>query len=103
MITGKLSNGFEVEVDETIVKTYKFSKLIGKGVSKDVNERLYANASLLEYLLGEGGEEALLKYVRKDKGHEPTEAEITELTIEIINLMKTEDEEIKKSVSSDES
>ena len=103
MITGKLSNGFEIEVDETIVKTYKFSKMIGKACSKDVNERLYANACILEYLLGEEGEEALLDYVRKDTGHEPTESEMTALSLEIINLMKAEDEEIKKSVSSEES
>jgi hypothetical protein len=102
MITGKLSNGFEVEVDETIVKTYKFSKIIGKACSKDANERLYANAIILEYLLGEDGEEALLDYVRENTGHEPTESEITALTLEIINLMKTEDEEIKKSVSSED-
>lgn len=103
MIAGILSNGFNVIVDETIVKTYMFSKIIGKACSKDANERLYANAIILEYLLGEDGETALLDYVRKDTGHEPTESEITALTLEIINLMKQEDEEIKKSVSSEES
>lgn len=103
MITGKLSNGFEVEVDEEIVKTYRFAKLIGKSVSKDNNERLYANAKILEYLIGEDGEEALLEHMSKQLDHEPTEKEVSEVTIEIINLMKKEDEEIKKSVSSEES
>ena len=30
MITGKLSNGYEVTVDESKVKTYRFTKLIGQ-------------------------------------------------------------------------
>lgn len=103
MITGKLSNGFEVKVDEEKVKTYKFAKMIGKSVSSDVKERLYANAMILEFLIGEEGEEALLEYVEKATGHEPTEKEMSELTIEIINLMKQENEQIKKSASSEES
>lgn len=103
MITGKLSNGYEVEVDEEKLKTYKFAKMIGKSVSTDVKERLYANSMILEFLLGEKGEEALLEYVEKTTGHEPTEKEMSDLTVEIINLMKQENEEIKKSTSSEES
>lgn len=96
MITGKLSNGFEVEVNEKIVKTYRFSRLIGKAASKDTNERLYANASLLSFLIGEEKEEALLEYIAEQNGEEATEKEITDLTIEIIGLMKEQDDEIKK-------
>lgn len=103
MITGKLSNGYEVKVDEGKLKTYKFAKMIGKSVSSDVKERLYANAKILEFLLGEKGEEALLDYVEKTNGHEPTEKEMSDITVEIINLMKQENEEIKKSTSSEES
>jgi hypothetical protein len=103
MITGKLSNGYEVKVDEGKLKTYKFAKMIGKSVSSDVKERLYANAMILEFLLGEKGEEALLDYVEKTNGHEPTEKEMSDITVEIINLMKQENEEIKKSTSSEES
>lgn len=103
MITGKLSNGYEVEVDEEKLKTYKFAKMIGKSVSNDVKERLYANAKILEFLLGEKGEENLLEYVEKTTGHDPTEKEMSDLTVEIMNLMKQENEEIKKSTSSEES
>lgn len=103
MITGNLSNGYEVNVDESKLGTYKFAKMIGKSVSSDVKERLYANAMILEFLLGEKGEEALLDYVEKKTGHEPTEKEMSELTIEIIELMKEEDSSVKKSSSSDES
>jgi hypothetical protein len=100
MIAGTLSNGFEVEVDEKVVKTYRFARLIGRAASKDDNERIYANSKILSFLIGEKGEEELLDYVKKQTGEEPTEEEITALTIEMINLMKKENEEIKKSSSS---
>lgn len=100
MIAGTLSNGFEVEVDEKVVKTYRFARLIGRAASKDDNERIYANSKILSFLIGDKGEEELLDYVQKQTGEEPTEEEITALTIEMINLMKKENEEIKKSSSS---
>ncbi len=100
MIAGTLSNGFEVEVDEKVVKTYRFARLIGRAASKDDNERIYANSKILSFLIGEEKEEELLDYVKKQTGEEPTEEEITALTIEMINLMKKENEEIKKSSSS---
>lgn len=103
MITGKLSNGFEMIVDEERIKTYKFAKIIGMSVSKDVNERLYANSKILGCLIGEENEKALLEYMSKKLSHEPTEKEVSDITVEIINLMKTENEEIKKSASSEES
>lgn len=100
MIAGTLSNGFEVEVDEKVVKTYRFARLIGRAASKDDNERIYANSKILSFLIGEEREEELLEYVKKQTGEEPTEEEITALTIEMINMMKKENEEIKKSSSS---
>lgn len=100
MIAGKLSNGFEIEVDEEKAKSYRFVKLIGKASSPDNNERIYASSMVLEYLIGADEEERLLEYIEKQTGKEPTEKEVTELTIEIINMMKQEDAEIKKSSSS---
>lgn len=100
MIAGTLSNGFEIEFDEKVVKTYRFARLIGRAASKNDNERVYANSKLLSFLIGEEKEEELLDYVQNQTGEEPTEEEITALTIEMINLMKKENEEIKKSSSS---
>lgn len=102
MITGKLSNGYEISVDEAKVKTYRFTKLIGQAASKNDAERLYANSQILGYLIGSDEEEKLLEYMEEQNGAEPTEKEVTAITIEIINLMKQEDEEIKKSSSSPE-
>ena len=103
MITGKLSNGFKVEVDKSKIETYRFSKMIGKASSKDMEERLYANATILEYLIGEEQEEALIEHASKKLGHEVTSEEMASLVIEIINLMKEEDEDVKKSSPSAES
>lgn len=100
MITGTLSNGFKIETDPEKLKTYRFVKLLGKASSKNDNERLYANSCILEYLIGEDKEEELIEYVEKANGHEATEKEMIALTLEIINLMKDEDEEIKNSNSS---
>lgn len=102
MITGKLSNGFEVEVNEKKVKTYAFTRLLGKAASSNNDDKLYANGAMLSFLVGEEQEEALVAYVEEETGEEATTEQITALTLEIINLMKAEDEQIKKSSSSDE-
>lgn len=97
MIKGKLSNGFEIEVDEKKAKTHRFAKLMGKAVSNDPKARLAANAEVLSYLIGDDNEEALMDYIEDQTGEEATEEEMATLTVEIINLMTSEDEEIKKS------
>lgn len=103
MITGKLSNGYEITVDERKAYTYRFSKLIGKASSKDNNERLYANSQILSYLIGEDGEETLLEYIEETTGEEPVAKDVELLIIEIIKLMEDKDDKIKKSNTSDES
>lgn len=103
MITGKLSNGFEFEADEKVIGTYRFSRLVARTVSKDKSTQLDATFSILPTLLGEDGEEALLNYIKEQTGEEPTEKEVSELIIEIMNVIREEDEKIKKSLSSDES
>lgn len=96
MVTGKLSNGYKITVDEKRAETYRFAKLIGLAASKNNDEKVAANAKLLPYLIGEDEEEALLAFIEEQTGEEATAKDVTELTIEIINLMKKEDEEIKK-------
>lgn len=103
MITGKLSNGFEFEADEKVIGTYKFSKLIAQTVSKERRTQLNATFQILPKLIGEDGEEALLEYIEEQTGEEATEKEVSELIIEMLNIIKEEDEKIKKSSSSEES
>ena len=97
MITGKLSNGFEVEVNEEIIKTYAFQELVGMTGSPKAEERVYASAKLLPFLIGEDGKRRLVAYVEKQTGEMATSKEINVLTAEIINLAREADKEVKKS------
>lgn len=96
MIKGKLSNNFEIEVDERKAKTHRFTKLMGKALSNDPKARLAANAEILTYLIGEEKEDELVDYIESQTGEEATEEEVAALTIEIINLMADNNAEIKK-------
>lgn len=103
MITGKLSNGFKFEADEKIIGTYRFAKLIAQTMSKDKATQLTATFEILPQLIGEEGEDALLEHIKEQTGEEPTEKEVSECIIEMINTIRNEDEKLKKSLSSEES
>ena len=103
MITGKLSNGFEFSADEKVIGTYKFARLIAQTMSTDRRKQLTATFEILPHLIGEEGEEALLDYIKEQTGEEPTEKEVSECIIEMINTIRDEDEKLKKSLSSEES
>ena len=96
MIKGKLSNDFEIEVDEKKAKTHRFTKLMGKALSNDPKARLAANAEVLSYLIGEEKEDELVEYIESQTGEEATEEEVAAFTIEIINMMSNADAEVKK-------
>ena len=96
MIKGKLSNNYEIEIDERKAKTHRFTKLMGKALSDDPKARLAANAEVLSYLIGEEEEDNLIEYIESQTGEEATEEEVAALTIEIINLMTEANAEVKK-------
>lgn len=96
MIKGKLSNDFEIEIDEKKAKTHRFTKLMGKALSDDPKARLAANAEVLSYLIGEEKEDELVEYIESQTGEEATEEEVAALTVEIINMMSEANSEIKK-------
>lgn len=96
MIKGKLSNNFEIEIDERKAKTHRFTKLMGKALSEDPKARLAANAEVLSYLIGEEKEDELVEFIESQTGEEATEEEVAALTIEIINLMTEANAEVKK-------
>lgn len=96
MIKGKLSNNFEIEVDERKARTHRFTKLMGKALSDDPKARLAANAEVLSYLIGEEKEDELVEFIESQTGEEATEEEVAALTIEIINMMTKTDEGVKK-------
>lgn len=96
MIKGKLSNNYEMEIDERKAKTHRFTKLMGKALSDDPKARLAANAEVLSYLIGEEEEDNLIDYIESQTGEEATEEEVAALTIEIINMMTEANAEVKK-------
>jgi len=103
MITGKLSNGFEFEANEKVIGTYEFGKLIAQTMSKDKAKQITATFEILPHLIGEEGEKALLDYIKEQTGESATEKEMSEYIIEMINIIRDEDEKLKKSLSSEES
>ena len=92
-----LSNGFKVEVDKDVVKTYRFSKIIAACSSKDNGVKLNATFQVLPTLIGDDVEEELLEFLKKQNGKEPTVEEVSEIITEIFEKMKDGDEEVKKS------
>ena len=70
-------------------------------LNKALTTLLKRNSYIVDSALD--GEEALLNYIKEQTGEEPTEKEVSELIIEIMNVIREEDEKIKKSLSSDES
>lgn len=92
-----LSNGFKVEVDKDVVKTYRFSKIIAACSSKDNGVKLNATFQVLPALVGEDTEEKLLEFLEKQNGKEPTVEEVSDIITEIFEQMKDGDEEVKKS------
>ena len=92
-----LSNGFKVEVDKEVVKTYRFSKIIARCSSEDAGIKLNATFQVLPALIGDEGEEKLLEYLEKKNKKEPTVDEVSDIITEIFEKLKAEDEEVKKS------
>ena len=100
MINGILSNGYAFEIDEKVVKSYKFTKLMGLSCSKDPKERAFANAKILGFLLGEKGEEELINYIEEKNGELATEKEVSSCVLEIVQSVTEADERLKKSSTS---
>ena len=92
-----LSNGFKVEVDKEVVKTYRFSKIIARCSSEVTGVKLNAAFQVLPALIGAEGEEKLLEYLEKKNNKEPTVDEVSDIITEIFEKLKVEDEEVKKS------
>lgn len=89
-------SGFVWDVDEERAKDWRFGKRLAMCDSKDGSEVLKGITFCVPWLLGEDGEEALIKHVTDKKGNAPSEKVIKEFN-EIISLIG---EDAKKSQSS---
>lgn len=68
MIKGKTKSGFKFKIDETKLNDYRFMKDLSK-----MEENPLRFPAVLEKLLGEEQEEALLKHLEDEDGRVDTE------------------------------
>ena len=92
----KTKSGFTCEVNEEKVKDWRFCKSLAKCDSGDESAMLQGITFVVPFLLGEDGEEALLKHITNKEGLAPTEKIIEEFK----DIMNQLGEASKKSQSS---
>ena len=92
MIKGKTSSGFEYEVDERIIKDWRFAKALAK-LSGEPLDKMSATIDIASMLLNNGQEESLMKHVEMDGFVDSGKMEHE--IVEIINGLKQDNEEIK--------
>lgn len=97
MITGKTSQGFEFEVDETVMNDWDYINAIRKAESKDPGTKLLGTADLIVLLLKEDQAQALSDFIRskREDGKAPFEA-MQSAVNEILKICKDENEKAKK-------
>lgn len=74
MIKGKTKSGFKFKIDETKLNDYRFMKDLSK-----MEENPLRFPAVLEKLLGEEQEEALLEHLEDENGHVDAEKVAEEL------------------------
>ncbi len=92
----KTRSGFECKVNERKLKDWRFAKALAKCDSGDESKVLDGLTFVVPFLLGEDGEESLMKHVEDADGIVSTETVISEIR----NIIELVGEEIKKSQSS---
>lgn len=92
----KTRSGFECKVNEKKLKDWRFAKALAKCDSGDESKVLDGLTFVVPFLLGEDGEESLMKHVEDADGIVSTESVISEIR----NIIELVGEEIKKSQSS---
>jgi hypothetical protein len=92
----KTRSGFECKVNERKLKDWRFAKALAKCDSGDESKVLDGLTFVVPFLLGEDGEESLMKHVEDADGIVSTESVISEIR----NIIELVGEEIKKSQSS---
>lgn len=96
MITGKTSQGYEFIVDPRVLKDWKFVKAIRRAESKDQGQRLLGVMDLIIMLLGEDQADALSEQIAEDNEGFSSVDTMYQVVIEILNICKGQNEEIKK-------
>ena len=93
MINGVTKSGFSFEVDERVIKDWRFIKSMAK-LNKGALGQLEGIVEISSIVLGEKQGLLLEKHIADQDGYIDAKEYEEELT-EIIKLLKEEDEEIK--------
>ena len=102
MIKGKLKNGFSFKADERALSDWRFVRAIADTKSPDDVTRVRAVTQIVRMVLGEDGEEALIKHIEKDNDGYCPATDMEQSAIEIIQIMGDKVAEAKKSTPSQE-
>ena len=103
MITGELSNGFKFEIDDEALESAEFRDLIAGTISTDMQEKIRANALLLDFIVGKEKKDELYKIIREKTGKRFTPIDaVNECTLEIMGIVEEHNKNVKNSESSPE-
>ena len=92
----KTRSGFKCKVNERKLKDWRFAIALAKCDIGDESKVLDGLTFVVPFLLGEDGEESLMKHVEDADGIVSTESVISEIR----NIIELVGEEVKKSQSS---
>lgn len=86
---GTTSTGFNFEINERILKDYRFTLKAKETERGNDSDKVCAMVEMTNALLGDDGEAALCEHVKEADGIIPTEKVFKEVA-EIINLARAE-------------
>ena len=82
---GTTSSGFEYEINEAIVKDWRFAKAIALADREDETDKLSGYTKMVQLLLGKEGEQKLEKHVMTEDGMIPLKS----INREVLEMMRT--------------
>ncbi len=93
MVTGKTKSGFKFSVNEKIIESWEFTKIVKEMASKDNNEQITGTVEFVETLLGDQ-EEALMEHLKGEDGIATTTDMVNECA-EILTIIQEKNAEVK--------
>lgn len=87
----KLSNGFKLNIEKSVVTDWRFVQAVAYSESKDEIKRLKGVVELADVLLGDQKEDLMDKIAKDNNGAVPTE-KVSEIISEIILKLKDEED-----------
>ena len=89
MINGKTTSGFEFEVDERMMKDMRFVR-----VFREWQKNNFAQADVLDYMLGKDGAEKLEEHLEDKSGYVDSQKVADEMS-EILEIVQEKNHNVK--------